>query len=310
MKILVTGATGYVGSAIAEKLREHGHQVIGSARSEIAAEKLRARGIEVVRADMNSPESFASAARLSDGVIHAAFNEGYDFLKAVEAEQQTIRILINTLADSAKALIYTSGTAVLGDTGDRVFDEETPITLESPGPDDEGNKSLKALGLRLETEREVLQAKGVRGIVIRPPNIYGRSNGKSLFPVLKTAGEKLGAVPYAAGTGDHLWSFVHLDDLTDLYLLALEKGNGGQLFHAGAESGLRTKDISEALSRGAGLRGKTIELEISALGEALSIPPLAPYWASNSQSSSEKAKKILGWHPKHEQLLNEISKGE
>lgn len=312
MKILVTGATGYVGSAIAEKLQESGHQVIGTARSDSSAEKLQARGYEVVRGDMNAPESFSAAARSADGVIHAAFNEGYDFLKAVELEQQTIRALIKALEGSGKALIYTSGTAVLGDTGDRIFDEETPINRQASGqPEDAaGSDALKALGERLATESLVLKAKGMRGIVIRPPNIYGRANGKSLFPLLAEAGKSLGAVPYAEGTADHLWSFVHIDDLTDLYLLALEQAKGGELFHAGAESGSRTQAISEALSRGTHLGGKTVELPLPQLGEALGVPPLAPYWASNSQSSSAKAKRMLGWNPQHLDLLKEISEGD
>ncbi len=121
------------------------------------------------------------------------------------------------------------------------------------------------------------------------------------------AGQALGAVPYAVGTADHKWSFVHVDDLADLFVLALEKAGAGQLFHAAAESGLETKEIAEALSLGVGLDGKTVELTLSELGKALGFLPLAEYWAINSQSSGIKARKHLGWTPKHMDLLAELS---
>jgi nucleoside-diphosphate-sugar epimerase len=99
---------------------------------------------------------------------------------------------------------------------------------------------------------------------------------------------------------------VHVEDLADLFVLALNKAQGGQLFHAGAESRLRTRDIAKAVSTSIGLGGKTMELGIPDLGEALGMPPMAHYWASNSQSSSEKARRLLDWRPAHLQMLVDI----
>jgi nucleoside-diphosphate-sugar epimerase len=302
MKVLLTGATGYIGSVIAEKLQNAGHHVSGLARSEASAAVLESLGIEVVHGDLDSVEILVEAPQKADAVIHTAFDLGNgDFDNAVAKEKLVVRAFIKSLTNTNKPLIVTSGTAVLGDTGDRVFDEETAI-LGAPKP------GMGAILARLEMEQEVLQAKDVHGVVLRPPNVYGRSNGRAILTLLTFAAHALGAVPFASGTADHKWTFVHVEDLADLYVLALEKAKQGELFHAGAQSGLRTKSIAEALSTGIGLGGKTAELDIPALGSALGAPPLAGYWANNSQSSSEKARRVLGWKPKHEDLLGELAK--
>lgn len=307
MNVFLTGATGYIGSVVAEKLQTAGHHVIGLARSAASSKALEARGIEPVRGDLDVTQSLVEAARAADGVIHAAFKfEGGDFVTSVAAEVSAVRALIGAMQGTNRPLVVTSGTAILGDTGERVFDEETPIITPARdvGTEDPG---LKALRVRIEMEKDVLRSTGVRGIVLRPPNVYGRSDGRSVLTMLKAAGRSLGAVPYAAGTADNRWSFVHVDDLADLYVLALGKAKAGELFHAGAEAGLRTKAIAEAVSQSIGLGGKTVELTIPELGQAFGVPPLAGYWATNSQSSSEKARRVLGWKPQHVHTLEEIA---
>jgi len=306
MKVFMTGATGYIGSVVAEKFQEAGHQVVGLARSDASAEALGAHGIEVVRGDLSDTRVLTDAARAADGVIHTAFSfEGGDFFSGIAAEEAAVRALIAGAAGTDKPLIMTSGTGMLGDTGERIFDEDTPVTLPTEQAAAE-NPAMKAVRGRLQTEALVLGAAGVHGIVLRPPSIYGRSDGSSLLAWLKAAAPPLGAVPYAAGTAGHLWSFVHVDDLADLYVLALE-ADRGELFHAGAESGVRTKALAEAMSIALGLGGKTVELDISELGQALGAPPRAGYWAMNSQSSGEKARRLLGWKPQHVDLLTEIT---
>jgi nucleoside-diphosphate-sugar epimerase len=309
MNVFVLGATGFIGSVVAETLQRAGHRVVGLARSAASASALEARGIQPVRGSLESTRVLADAARAADAVVQAAFaQEGHDFVTSVAVERTAVRALLRALEGSGKALVVTSGTAVLGDTGHRVFDEDTPI-VHPPldAAPDAGKGALRALGERLAMEQEVLGASGVRGIVLRPPNVYGRSEGQSLLAMLRRAGRALGAVPYATGTADHRWSFVQVEDLARLYLLALEGAQGGELFHAGAERGLRTRALAEAVSQGLGLGGRTVELELPALGEALGVPPLAHYWASNSQSSGEKARRVLGWRPEHTRMLEEIA---
>lgn len=301
MKVLLTGATGYIGSVIAEKLLQGGHQVLGLARSDASAQILREQGVEPFRGDLNDAGALTAVARSVDGVIHTAFDLGsQDFTKANNSEARAVEALIAGLQGGNKPLIFTSGTGVLGNTSDKIYDEETPIV-----PAD--NPVVKALQMRLATEKSVLNAAGIRGVVLRPPNVYGRGDGRVVFWLLRAAAQKLGAVPYAIGTGNHQWTFVHVEDLADLFVLALEKAPAGQLFHTGAQSGLRTQDIATAISRGMGLGGKTIALERADLAEAIGVPPVADYWASNSQTSGEKARRVLGWIPRHLDLLNEVA---
>jgi nucleoside-diphosphate-sugar epimerase len=302
MKVFLTGATGYIGSVIAEKLLQAGHQIVGLARSETSAQALEKQGIEPYYGDLNHPELLTAAARAVDGVIHTAFDMSTgDFLAANAAEAQAVEALIAGLAGSNKPLILTSGTGVLGNTGQLIYTEETPIVpAQSP--------AVQALQLRLPIEQAVLQAAGIRGVVLRPPNVYGRGDGRVVFWMLRAAAQRLGAVPYAVGAGQNRWSFVHVEDLAELFVLALEKAPGGELFHAGAQSGLQTQDLAAAVSQGMGLGGKTIELEKPALAEACGFPGMADYWSSNSQSSSEKARRVLGWNPKHLDLLDEVGR--
>ena len=302
MKVFMTGATGYIGSAIVRRLLETGNRIVALARSEDAARNLESQGIEPLNGALTDTQTLTRAAEAADGVIHNAFDMSTgDFAASNAIYAKAVEALIAGLEGSDKPLVYTSGTGVLGNTGSVVFDEETPIAAsELP--------AVRALQMRLDIEKMVLNAPGVRGIVLRPPNVYGRGDGRAVFWMIRAAAERLGAVPYADGSADNLWTFVHVDDLADLFVLALEKAPAGQLFHAGAQNGLRTRDIAVALSHGMGLGGKTIALESPALAEAIGFAPMADYWSSNSQSSSAKARRMLGWEPRHVDLLGEVAR--
>ncbi len=305
MKVFLTGATGYVGSVVAEKLQKSGHSILALARSEASADLLKSRNMEILQGDLSSVESHSAAIRSADAVIHTAFDfGGGDFGAGVKKEVAVVRAFLKSLEGTDKPLIITSGTAILGDSGDRTFDEDTVV--ETPPESVTQAGGMAALMGRIAVEKEVLTAKGVHGIVLRPPNVYGRNADKSIFTYLRHAGQALGAVPYAIGTAEHKWSVVYVDDLADLFVLALAKAKRGELFQAAAQSGLETKAIAEAISTGAGLGGKTVELDIDALSKALGFPPLADYWAMNFQSSGEKARQVLGWRPQHVDLLNEL----
>ena len=117
-------------------------------------------------------------------------------------------------------------------------------------------------------------------------------------------------MPYAKGSDDKLWSLVHVDDLADLFVLAIEKAPGGELFHAAAQTGIRTRDLATAISFHEGLGGKTVALDKTELAEALNSPPLAEYWSVNSQITGEKARRMLGWNPQHLDILDEWGQSE
>jgi nucleoside-diphosphate-sugar epimerase len=301
MKIFMTGATGYIGSLIVEKLLDAGHQLSALARSDASAQALGQQGVAVVRGTLTDRDTLTASARAADGVIHNAFDMSTgDFAASNAIDASAVEALIAGLQGSGKPLVYTSGTGVLGDTGTTVYDEETPIA-PSPFP------AVQALQGRIAIEQSVLKAQGLRGVVLRPPNVYGRGHGHAVFFLIGGAAQRLGAVPYGAGSGDNLWSFVHVEDLADLFVLAVEKAPAGELFHAGAQAGLRTADIATALSHGIGLDGRTVALHRDALAEAIGFPPMADYWSSNSQSSSDKARRVLGWAPQHLDLLTEVA---
>lgn len=308
MKVFLTGATGYIGSVIAEKLLLSGHQVTSLARSESSASALRSKNIGVIYGDLQDLDVLAKAAGESDGVIHAGFKQSeHGFADAMAAEREVVLALIHGLGDSAKPFIYTGGTGMLGDTDSTVFDEKTPDRFK-PGEGAGDTSEMRRAGMeRMETESRVLAAKGVRGIVLRPPNVYGRSNGHGLISFLMFFGQKIGAVAYADFSAGHLWSFVHVDDLADLYVLALEKSSGGELYYASSESGIPTRALAEAISRGIGTEGRTAGLSMAELTELFDNPFMSEFWSWNNQSSAEKARRLLGWEPTHMQMPEEIA---
>src|ERR1043165_2646946 len=218
MKVFITGATGYIGGSVATRLIARGDQVIGLARSPEAAEALRRRGIEPVAGDLTAYTPVVEAARRADAVINAA-NSDNPFV---------VHALLDGLKGSGKALIQTSGSSVVGtyDNGEpseRILDEDTPFTPEA-----------EKAG-RVAIDHSVLGAKGIRGVVIRPTLIYGRGIGVAAtsiqLPKLIELAKKQG-VPGHVGPGLNVWSNVHIADVVDLFLLALDKAEAGSLFYA------------------------------------------------------------------------------
>jgi nucleoside-diphosphate-sugar epimerase len=238
LKIFLTGATGYIGGAIADALLAAGHTVTGLARSDEAARRLSARGVAPVRGDLHSPASLSRAAGESDGVIHAGTtNDG-------RIDQEAVRVMLDALRDSGKPLLYTSGVWVLGDTAGKVADETWPVNPAA------------LVQWRPGVEQMVLAAagNGVRSIVIRPGVVYGNGGG---IPgdFVKSARES-GAARYV-GNGENRWPLVHVEDLASMYRCALEHATPGTLIHATDGSAHRVREIAEAASLSAGAGGRT-----------------------------------------------------
>lgn len=291
MEVFVTGATGNIGSAVARKLKAQGHTVIGLARSDASARKLSGQGIEVHRGDLAEPASLAIGASEADAVIHAAA-PGRDVppeqMMEIIMDAQTA--LLDALYNTGKALVSTSGVGAYGDTGEKVVDESDPL---DPSP--------MMAGFR-ESERTILGAaeRGVRSILIRPAIVYGGTGSGPITGLMRFT-EQLGAAPLV-GEGDNEIATVHVEDLADLYVLALEQSEGGEVYNGVAEPFVRFSELAEALSYAAGLGGKVISMMPSEIQELMG-PFLGHFVIDNVRVSGEKAKRMLGWRPVQPSLL-------
>lgn len=292
MKVFVTGATGYVGGSVATRLLERGDRVIGLARSEDAAAALRKRGIEPLAGDLNAYAPLVEVAKRVDAVINAA-NSDNPFV---------VHALLTGLTGSGKTLIQTSGSSVVatydnGEARERVFDEDTVFT---PEPEKAG---------RVAIDQSVLAAKGVRSIVVRPTLIYGRGVGVTAasiqLPKLIDVARKAG-VPRHVGRGLNIWSNVHIADVVDLYLLALDRAPAGSLFYA--ETGEASfKSVAQSIGRMLGLGERTQDWPIGEAVEGLG-PGAYLSFGSNSRVRGKRSRE-LGWQPKQGTLFDEIEKG-
>ncbi|MDJ0632918.1 MAG: SDR family oxidoreductase [Xenococcaceae cyanobacterium MO_188.B29] len=285
MKVFLTGATGYIGTVIAEKLQDAGHSVVGLARNEVSANKLAKQNIEPFLGDLKHPERLAHAVRQVDGVIHTAFIHDFDhWADAVETDCQVIEAFTGALAGSGKPLITTSDTSVLGDTETEIVDEDYPIATDF------------FLAERAKAESAVIRAskKNIRSVVLRLPlYIYGHGSDNTFVSMRIQEAQKIGVVPYVA-PGEHQVSAVDVDDVAQLYLLALDKAPAGSIFHAETESGISDKAIAEAISRivGCKIKGISSDEAISKWGIGI-----AAFFSINNQVSAKKAKEQLGWKP-------------
>jgi len=282
LNVFLTGATGYIGGAIADALLRAGHSVAGLARSDQAARRLTAQGITPVRGDLNTPASLAQAAGDSDGVIHAGTtNDG-------RMDEAAIQAMLDALRDRGKPFVYTSGIWVLGDTGGKIADETWPI---HPSP---------LVAWRPKVEQMVLAAArtGVRPVVIRPGIVYGRGGG---IPAdfVKSARES-GVVRYV-GAGQNHWPLVHVEDLAQLYVRALFDAPAGALLHATDGSSYRVHEIAQAC----GGRAESWPLEEA----QKTLGPYADALVLDQLVSSEKARGTLGWTVRADSILEDLRHG-
>jgi nucleoside-diphosphate-sugar epimerase len=288
MKVFLTGATGYIGTAVADRLRAAGHKLTGLARSEAAAARLKASGITPVRGDFSDPSSVGSAARQADGVISMAttYNPAIDG-PAIDA-------ILDALAGSDKPFVYTSGIWSHGDTGGAVVDETTP-----PHP-----AALVEWRQAVEDQVRDGARRGIRTLVIRPAIVYGRGGGIPAGFVQSAKDE--GAARYV-GTGKNRWPFVHVDDLADLYLLALERAPAGAVLLGVAGPSRAVSDVAAAASRGAGAGGRTVAWPLEQARQKLG--PYADALVLDQQASGRRAQELLGWQPHRPDVLEDIERG-
>ena len=295
MKIFLTGATGYVGSVVAEKLKGRGYKVSGLARNAESETRLSAKNIEAVRGELNDFDVLKTAASDADAVIHTAFSHNFDdYNDAVKLDREVIKKFAEALAQTNKPLIITSSSAILGDTRGNLADEDYPFGENSPRK------------FRGEAERDVLQlsSKGIRSIVLRLPLfVYGRA-GSSFVPFVINQAKQSGSANYFE-TGEHRVSAVHVEDAADLYLLALETSTAKGLYNVAAES-VSMKEMNEAVARLLDVKAKSLSAERA----REQFGKMFDFLSINNQLDAAKAKRDLQWEiNSNRTILDDIENG-
>jgi nucleoside-diphosphate-sugar epimerase len=285
MRVFVTGATGFIGSAVVQELISAGHEVSGLARSDAAAAKLAQAGAGVHRGALDDLASLAAGARASDGVIHLAFI--HDFSR-YEANAETDRVAAAAMADAmegtGKPLVVTSGTAVL--PPGRVGVETDVPTAQT----------------RAKSELVLAAAgRGVRVSAVRlAPSVHGRGD-TAFVPALIGLARDKGVSAYV-GDGANRWPAVHRLDAARLFRLALEKGDPGQRFHGAAEEGIPVRAIAGAIGAGLGLPVRSIDPD-EAAGH---FGWLSGFVSLDMPASSVFTRATLGWDPHEADLLTDL----
>jgi nucleoside-diphosphate-sugar epimerase len=296
MRVLMTGASGYIGGSVASALLGSGHEVVGLVRSDERAAQVRARGIEPLIGALDDGALLADAARSVDAVINAANAEHRGVVEAI----------LPALAGTGKAFLQTSGSSVVADLAageptEKVYDEDTPVR---PLPGRSARVALNELVLAAARD-------GIRAVVLCPSLIYGAGSGvnpRSIqIPWLIALAKKHG-VPKHVGRGLNIWSNVHIDDLVDLYLLAFDKAPAGAFYYVeNGENSMR--EACRAMGRMLGLGERTEPMTLAEAAAEWGEGAVNYTMGSNSRVRAARARRELGWAPHRPALLEDIEHG-
>lgn len=289
MRIFVTGASGFVGSAVVEDLLAAGHQVLGLVRSDKAAETLAATGAEVLRGTLEDHASLKKGATETEGVIHTAFHHDFsDFAASCELDRRAIEAIGAALEGTEKPLLVTSGLAVLA-AGPLALESDLPVPQTSIYP-----RASEAAAI-------ALAARGVRASTVRlPPSVHGAGD-HAFVPILIELAREKGVAAYI-GDGANRWPAVHRRDAAKLFRLAIEHKAEGGPFHAVDEEGIPFKQLAEIIGRRLGVPvvSKSKEEAAEHFGW------FANFAAMGVQASSQRSRELLGWNPEQPNLLTEL----
>lgn len=292
MKVFVTGATGFIGTAIVQELLSAGHQVLGLARSDASADKLAAAGAEVHRGDLEDLDSLRSGAAAADGVIHAGFIHDFSrFPEVCEVDKRAIETIGGVLAGSDRPFIVTSGTALVNPGVLATEDMKPPVNPAWPRASEQAG--------------DAVAAQGVRAAAIRlSPSVHGDGDKHGFIPILVNIAKEKGVSAYI-GEGLNRWNAVHRLDAAHLYRLALENAIPGARFHGSAEAAITVKTIAEAIGKQLNIPAVSIAPEEA----AAHFGWFAHMAAIDCPTSSKLTQERVNWHPTHSTLLADIENG-
>ncbi|MBB2741506.1 UNVERIFIED_ORG: nucleoside-diphosphate-sugar epimerase [Microbispora rosea subsp. rosea] len=302
MRVFVTGASGWIGSAVVPELIGAGHEVVGLARSDASAAALTRAGVQVCRGTIDDLDILRSAAAESDGVIHLAFKHDIaftgDFQGAADADRRAVETFGEVLAGSDRPFVLASG--LLGLTQGRVVTERDGRDSGSAGAHDDGPRARQATALRTLD----LASHGVRSSVLRlPPTVYGEGDYGFMAALVGIARDR--GVSGHVGDGSNRWPGVHRLDAAHLFRLALEKAPAGSVLHAVTDEGVPIRTVAEVIGRHLGLPVVSIPREeasehFSWLGGMIGI---------DAPASSALTRELLGWQPVQPGLIDDLDKG-
>jgi nucleoside-diphosphate-sugar epimerase len=307
MRVFVTGASGWIGSAVVSELIDEGHQVVGLARSDASAAALSVAGAEVHRGTLDDLDSLRDAAAASDGVVHLAFKHELafsgNFQGAADADRRAVETFGETLVGSDRPLVIASGT--LGLAPGRVGTER-----DGHGPSHGPSPAVAGLGSGPQTRSATaelalsLASRGVRSSVVRlPPTNHGDGD-HGFVPALVGIARGKGVSGYI-GDGTNRWPAVHRLDSAHLFRLALEGAPAGSTLHAVADEGVTIREIADVIGRHLNLPAVSISPEDA----AEHFTWLANFVSLDSPASSVLTRELLGWQPTHPGLIEDLDQG-
>lgn len=291
MRVFLTGANGWIGSAIARELLDAGHSVVGLARSKEKGEALSAEGITPLIGGLGELDVIRAGASDTDGIIHTAF--GLDLSKIVEMaeeERRAIETFGEVYAGSNRPIVVTGGV-LLTPPGKTFMEDARP----SVAPNFPRASEQTAFAL---ADRDLCAS-----VVRNPRSVHGQGERHGFVPMLAAVAREKGVSAYV-GDGQNLWPAVHRHDCAHVYCLALERGSQGEAYHAIAEEGVPFGVIAEAIGRQVGVPAKSLTPEEA---EA-HFGGLATWVAGNGPASSARTRKVLGWEPKEVGIIADIGR--
>ena len=291
MRVFLTGATGFIGSAIIPELINAGHQVLGLTRSDAGAQSLAAAGAEIHRGNLEDLESLRSGAAKADGVIHCAFDHNFaNWIANCEKDQRAIEALGSALTGSDRPLVITSGTG-MGSTAPG-----------QPATEDVFNFNRQNPRVVSELAGAAMMAAGVNVSVVRLPQVHDTVKQGFITYAVALAREKR-VSPYV-GDGRNRWPAAHVSDVARLYRLALEKREPGARYNAVAEEGIAVRDVAEVIGRGL----KVPVISLSPEQAAGHFGWLAPFAGMDLPASSAQTQARLDWHPTGPGLIADLER--